>query len=104
MFLGMHPSHQRHNWGKMRRTFVVNEPRYCVGWDVPPTVITTAYLIFWGPLFAVTLINWDWDYEDAKESTAHEVLISPRSKPNPAQPIPKSQIQNDEYHPNDPSP
>ena len=37
-------------------------------------VITTAYLIFWGPLFAVTLVNWDWDYEDAKESTAHEVL------------------------------
>ena len=37
------------------------------------TVITTAYLIFWGPLFAVTLVNWDWDYEDAKESTAHEV-------------------------------
>ena len=36
-------------------------------------VITTAYLIFWGPLFAVTLVNWDWDYEDAKESTAHEV-------------------------------
>ena len=74
----------------MRRTFVVNEPRYCVGWDVSPTVITTAYLIFWGPLFAVTLINWDWNYEDAKESTAHEVLTSPSPKSNPAKRIPAS--------------
>lgn len=46
-----------------------------LAWDVTPRlVITTAYLIFWGPLFAVTLVNWDWDYEDAKASTAHEVF------------------------------
>ena len=51
-------------------------------------VVTLAYLIFWGPLFAVskntylsklihyiqvTLINWDWSFEDAKQSVAHEV-------------------------------
>ena len=23
----------------------------------------------------MTLVNWDWDYEDAKESTAHEVTL-----------------------------
>ena len=39
------------------------------------TVITTAYLIFWGPLFLVTLLNWDWDYEEAKQSMAHEVTL-----------------------------
>lgn len=38
-------------------------------------VITTAYLIFWGPLFLVTLFNWDWEYEDAKQSMAHEVTL-----------------------------
>ena len=39
------------------------------------SVITTAYLIFWGPLFLVTLLNWDWDYEEAKQSMAHEVTL-----------------------------
>ena len=34
-----------------------------------------AYLIFWGPLFMVTLFNWDWDYEEAKQSMAHEVTL-----------------------------
>ena len=38
-------------------------------------MITTAYLIFWGPLFLVTLINWDWEYEEAKASMAHEVTL-----------------------------
>jgi len=38
-------------------------------------VITMAYLIFWGPLFFVTLFNWDWDYEEAKQSMAHEVTL-----------------------------
>ena len=28
-------------------------------------VITLAYLIFWGPLFLVTLVHWDWNYEQA---------------------------------------
>lgn len=60
----------------MRPACDVNEPRSVVlAWDVTHRiVITTAYLIFWGPLFAVTLVNWDWDYEDAKASTAHEVF------------------------------
>ena len=35
-------------------------------------VITLAYLIFWGPLFLVTLFNWSWDWNDAKKSMAHE--------------------------------
>ena len=38
-------------------------------------VITVAYLIFWGPLFLVTLLNWDWDWVDAKKSWAHDVCI-----------------------------
>ena len=38
-------------------------------------VITMASLIFWGPLFFVTLFNWDWDYEEAKQSMAHEVTL-----------------------------
>ena len=36
-------------------------------------VITVAYLIFWGPLFLVTLFNWSWEWVDAKKSMAHEV-------------------------------
>jgi hypothetical protein len=27
-------------------------------------VITVAYLIFWGPLFMVTLVNWNWEFEE----------------------------------------
>ena len=38
-------------------------------------VITVAYLIFWGPLFLVTLFNWSWEWVDAKKSMAHEVRI-----------------------------
>ena len=38
-------------------------------------VITVAYLIFWGPLFLVTLLNWDWDWVDAKKSWAHDVCF-----------------------------
>jgi hypothetical protein len=36
-------------------------------------VITVAYLIFWGPLFLVTLLNWSWEWKDAKKSMSHEV-------------------------------
>ena len=36
-------------------------------------VITVAYLIFWGPLFLVTLFNWSWEWKDAKKSMSHEV-------------------------------
>ena len=38
-------------------------------------VVTIAYLIFWGPLFLVTLVNWDWNFEEAKQSMAHEVTL-----------------------------
>jgi len=38
-------------------------------------VITLAYIIFWGPLFTVTLVHWDWTFEDAKQSMAHEVTL-----------------------------
>ena len=36
-------------------------------------IITLAYLIFWGPLFIVTLANISLDWKDAKSSVAHEV-------------------------------
>ena len=36
-------------------------------------VITMAYLIFWGPLFVVTLANYTDDWKAAKKSMAHEV-------------------------------
>ena len=36
-------------------------------------VITMAYLIFWGPLFIVTLANYTDDWKAAKKSMAHEV-------------------------------
>ena len=39
-------------------------------------VITVAYLIFWGPLFLVTLFNWSWEWKDAKKSTSHEVSFT----------------------------
>ena len=38
-------------------------------------VITVAYLIFWGPLFLVTLLNWSWEWKDAKKSMSHEVIL-----------------------------
>lgn len=38
-------------------------------------VITAAYLIFWGPLFLVTLVNWDWDYAEVQQGLAHEVTL-----------------------------
>ena len=39
-------------------------------------VITMAYLIFWGPLFIVTLANYSDDWKAAKKSMAHEVARS----------------------------
>ena len=39
-------------------------------------VITMAYLIFWGPLFIVTLANYSDDWKAAKKSMAHEVDCS----------------------------
>ena len=36
--------------------------------------ITVAYLIFWGPLFLVTLFSYG-DYKTEKPSTSHEVTL-----------------------------
>ena len=36
-------------------------------------IITLAYLIFWGPLFVVTLANISIDWKDVESSVAHEV-------------------------------
>ena len=36
-------------------------------------VISFTYILFWGPLFAVTLLNWSWEWKDAKKSLSHEV-------------------------------
>ena len=38
-------------------------------------IITLAYIIFWGPLFLVTLINISLDWKDAKSSVSHEVSL-----------------------------
>ena len=38
-------------------------------------IITLAYLIFWGPLFVVTLANISTDWKDVKSSVAHEVNL-----------------------------
>ena len=37
------------------------------------TIITASYLIFWGPLYLVTVWNWDWSWVEAKNSIVHEV-------------------------------
>ena len=36
-------------------------------------IITLAYLIFWGPLFIVTLANISIDWKEVKSSVSHEV-------------------------------
>ena len=36
-------------------------------------VISVTYILFWGPLFTVTLVNWSWEWKDAKKSMSHEV-------------------------------
>ena len=47
------------------------------GQGVPrlPLATSLAHLLFWGPLFLVTLAHPDWDYEQARQSTAHEVAL-----------------------------
>ena len=37
-------------------------------------VVTTAYVIFWGPLFLTTLANYSNNWKDARKSMAHEVF------------------------------
>ena len=39
------------------------------------SIITGSYLIFWGPLFVVTVWHWSWGWEEAKKSLAHEVDV-----------------------------
>ena len=43
-------------------------------------IITIAYIIFWGPLFLVTLINISLDWKDARSSVSHEVFVNPNSE------------------------
>ena len=38
--------------------------------------ISFSYILFWGPLFTVTLVNWNWEWKDAKNSLSHEVRFS----------------------------
>jgi len=38
-------------------------------------IITLAYLIFWGPLFVVTLANISIDWKEVKSSVSHEVSL-----------------------------
>ena len=37
------------------------------------SILSTSYIIFWSPLFVVTLLSWSWTWEEAKNSTAHLV-------------------------------
>ena len=37
--------------------------------------ILFSYIMFWGPLFTVTLANWSWEWKDAKNSISHEVMV-----------------------------
>ncbi|XP_023335816.1 uncharacterized protein LOC111707050 isoform X2 [Eurytemora carolleeae] len=39
------------------------------------SIITGAYLLFWGPLFLVTLLHPGWEWKDAKKSMLHEVSL-----------------------------
>ena len=41
------------------------------------SIITCAYLMFWGPLFLVTLLHPHWEWKDAKQSMLHEVEYMP---------------------------
>ena len=38
-------------------------------------ILTSSYLVFWCPLFLITLLSWSWSWEEAKHSTAHIVSI-----------------------------
>ena len=53
------------NWPHVRTAFIV----------LSLTVITIAYLIFWGPLFLVTLFSYTDDYKTENPSTSHEVTL-----------------------------
>ena len=36
--------------------------------------MTAAYLVFWGPLFLVTLVHWRMEWTEARSSVTHQVL------------------------------
>ena len=38
------------------------------------TIVTAAYLVFWGPLFLITLVHWRMDWTDARSSVTHQVF------------------------------
>ena len=38
------------------------------------TIVTAAYLVFWGPLFLVTLVHWRMEWTEARSSVTHQVL------------------------------
>ena len=40
------------------------------------TIVTAAYLVFWGPLFLVTLVHWRMDWTDARSSVTHQVYAN----------------------------
>ena len=37
------------------------------------TLLTASFLVFWSPLFLVTLASWGWSWEQDQSSIAHEV-------------------------------
>ena len=39
------------------------------------TIVTAAYLVFWGPLFLVTLVHARMDWTDARSSVTHQVTM-----------------------------
>merc|ERR1719266_643771 len=39
------------------------------------TIVTAAYLVFWGPLFLVTLVHARMDWTDARSSVTHQVCL-----------------------------
>ncbi|XP_023322544.1 uncharacterized protein LOC111696958 [Eurytemora carolleeae] len=39
------------------------------------TVITLAYIMFWSPVFIITLLNPGWEWKEARKSMAHEVSL-----------------------------
>ena len=37
------------------------------------TILTASFLVFWTPLFLVTLTSWGWSWKQDQSSIAHEV-------------------------------
>ena len=62
-----------HHTSTLRAIHNIHYDYHCHGKVKMFIVITMAYLIFWGPLFIVTLANYTDDWKAAKKSMAHEV-------------------------------